>query len=287
MRLFSLLFILSSLNSFACEYTGKDGILVTKKAIQTHDLILRLKECSNEEVEIIRSTFSNIEGHISSFQLNHLLNIPDFRLNHERLIVKNLNKTTKLQLALKENIHVTATDNAPSFLEFNSTDTLSLFCNSCLHGANQNLSLHINSSLGILSKKDIKVNFITYFTAYRVLSNTSAFSTINSENVEVVQTEVIPHQELLTDLSTLRFYQTNKTLKAGELIKMSDLSATKIIRAGVKSEVVLENHFIKIKTHGIPRSAGTIGEMIEVYHPEKNKKYYGKVIDINKVHVQL
>lgn len=284
--LFLFLSILSS-SAFACEYLGKDGILITQKEISLADLTLKLKDCTEDEMNIIRSTLSNLEGNISAYQLNHLLNIEEFKLNHERLIIKNLNKISRLQLALKENIHVFASKDAPSFVEFNSNDTLSIFCNGCLYGQQQNLRLAIRSILGKVTNKDLKVDFITYFKAYRLMTNTSAFSTIKEDDVEIIQVEKIPHTEFLTDLSQLRFYQTNKPLKAGDILKMSDLSASKIIYAGVRSEIILENNFVKIKTQGIPRSAGSIGEMIEVYHPEKNKKYYGKVIDINKVHVQL
>lgn len=287
MKIFLFLLALYAFNSLACEYIGQDGILVTKKEIKKKDLKLKLKDCTARELETIRSTFSNIEGNIGILQLHQILAIPHFKMNHDRLIIKKLSKMTKQQLALKDNMQVYATTTAPSIMGFNSTDSLSLFCNSCLYGSDQNLSLHIKSASGELSKEDIKVNFVTYFTAYRILSNTAAFSGIKLDDVEVIMTENIPHIEFLTDVSQLRFYQTNKSLKAGQMLKMSDLSPTRIIHAGVKSEVILENHFIKIKTYGIPRSAGSIGEMIEVYHPEKNKKYYGKVIDINKVHVQL
>ncbi len=287
MKLIIFFFSLFSLNSFACEYLGKDGLLKTQNSILAHDLVLKLKNCTEDQVETIRATLSNLEGNISSFQLKHLVNIPEFNLNQERLIIKSLNKISKDQLALKDNIHVTAAKGTPSLVEFNSNDSLSVFCNSCLYGANQDLLINIKSVLGMVNKNNIKVDFKTYFKAYRLLSNTAAFSTISQDNIEVIHTEKIPHTELVSNVDELRFFQTNKPLKAGEILKMSDLSPLRIIKAGVKSEVILENQFIKIKTHGIPRSAGSIGQMIEVYHPEKNKKYFGKVIDINKVHVQL
>lgn len=287
MKYISLLLFILSLNAWACEYLGKDGLLITKKEILAHDLALKLKNCNETEQEVLRTTLSNLEGNISAFQLEHLLNLPNFKLNHERLIIKNLNKITRQQLALQENIQVRSTHNSPSFIDFNSGDRLSIFCNGCLYGAKQNLILTTRSLLGQVKQQNIEVDFITYFKAYRLLTNTSAFSTINPDQLELIQTEKIPHAELITDTDKLRFYRTNKPLKAGELLKMSDFSANKIIQAGVKSELILENHFVKIKTQGIPRSAASIGEMVEVYHPEKKKKYYGKVIDINKVHVEL
>jgi flagella basal body P-ring formation protein FlgA len=92
---------------------------------------------------------------------------------------------------------------------------------------------------------------------------------------------------LISDIETLAFYKTNKPLKAGEILKTADLNAINLVKAGLKTEVVLENQMIRIKTQGISRSNGTIGELVEVYHPQKNKKYQGRVVDINKVLVEL
>ncbi len=285
MKLLLSFVLLFSLPAFACEYTGLDGILVTKKDIKTEEL--PLKGCSPEEQEMFKNTLVNLEGNISAFQLNEILGFANFKLNQDRLIITSLNKMTRQQLALKDNIHVSARNNSPALISFQSHDHLSLFCNGCLYGENQTLTLHVKNILGETAQKLINVDFRTLFTAYRVLGATAAFAQIPSDNIEVVQTDSIPHTSFLEDPAHLKFYQTNKALKAGELIKMSDLSPSRIIKAGIRSELILENKFIKIKTHGIPRSSGVIGEFVEVYHPEKKKKYYGKVIDINKVHVDL
>ena len=285
MKLLLSFVLLFSLPAFACEYTGKDGILVTRKDIKTEEL--PLNDCSPDEQEIFRNTLTNLEGNISAAQLNEILGIKNFKLNQDRLIIKSLDKLSKQQLALKDNIHVVARINSPALIDFNSSDSISLFCNGCLFGENQNISLQLKDLLGEVSHKNINVDFKTFFKAYRVLSPVAPFGTITGDNIEMILTDKIPHTTFLEDPSQLRFYQTNKSLRAGELIKMSDLSPSRIIRAGMKSELVLENKHIKIKTHGIPRSSGAIGDFVEVYHPEKKKKYYGKVIDINKVHVDL
>ena len=88
-------------------------------------------------------------------------------------------------------------------------------------------------------------------------------------------------------MDSLKFYKTNKPLRTGEILKLSDLNAINLVRAGLKTDVVLENQMVRIKTQGICRSNGTIGELVEVYHAQKNKKYLGRVVDINKVLVEL
>ena len=124
--------------------------------------------------------------------------------------------------------------------------------------------------------------------AFRLTSALPSFSSVNDTNIlKEEYVETIPHTDLITDVEMLKFYKTNKPLKAGEILKKSDLNAVNLVRAGLKTDVVLENQMVRIKTSGISRGNGTIGELVEVYHPQKNKKYLGKVIDINKVLVEL
>jgi flagella basal body P-ring formation protein FlgA len=97
----------------------------------------------------------------------------------------------------------------------------------------------------------------------------------------------VPYTDLVTDAETLRFFKSNKPLRAGELLRASDLNAQNLVRAGMRTEVILENEMVRIKTSGISRSSGGFGETVEVFHQQKNKKYQGKVIDNNKVLVEL
>ena len=85
----------------------------------------------------------------------------------------------------------------------------------------------------------------------------------------------------------LKFYKLNKPLRPGELLRQSDLNPINLVKAGSKTEVIIENELIKLKTYGISRNNGGVGEFVEVFHPQKNKKYQGKVIDLNKVLVEL
>ena len=124
--------------------------------------------------------------------------------------------------------------------------------------------------------------------AFRVTQPLPSFSDIKDKNVVKEEyVEAIPHTDLITDFESLKFFKTNKPLRTGELIKRSDLNAVNLVKAGLKTEVILENSAIRIKTDGISRNSGSIGEMVEVYHAQKNKKYLGKVIDVNKVLVEL
>src|SRR5690606_23128854 len=115
----------------------------------------------------------------------------------------------------------------------------------------------------------------------------SAFRALKASSLKEDYIEAIPHTDLFQNMGKIHFYQLNKPIKAGEVLKKSDLNPINLVRAGMTTEVFIENSLMKIKTHGISRSNGSLGDLVEVYHPQKRKKYHGKVIDINKVLIEL
>jgi flagella basal body P-ring formation protein FlgA len=86
---------------------------------------------------------------------------------------------------------------------------------------------------------------------------------------------------------TLKFFKTNKPIKPGEILKKSDLNGSLLVKAGSNTEVIIENQLLKLKTTGISRNSGIYGDQVEVLNIQKNKKYVGKIIDINKIQVEI
>jgi flagella basal body P-ring formation protein FlgA len=123
--------------------------------------------------------------------------------------------------------------------------------------------------------------------AFRVTAHLPAFSEIPVSSLKQELIEAIPHTDLFSNPEKLKFFKLNKPIRSGEILRQSDLSALSIVKAGMKTEVIIENTLVKLKTTGICRSNGALGDYVEVFHPQKNKKYLGKVIDINKVLVEL
>jgi flagella basal body P-ring formation protein FlgA len=178
--------------------------------------------------------------------------------------------------------------NTSGILALNAGDSVEVNCHSCLYGMQQPLTIQILEFDGSRKSFFATADFKKMVKAYRLLSALPSFSSLDNQALLKEEfIESIPHTDLITDLETLKFYKTNKPLRTGDIIKRSDLNAINLVRAGLKTDVVLENQMIRIKTQGISRSNGAIGETVEVFHQQKNKKYQGRVIDINKVLVEL
>jgi len=285
-----ILFFLFTSLSFACEITLPEQILLFEKKL--NNFKINQSGCSFEAQTDFNSVINDLEGKVAAFQLKELMQAKghDVTIKTPSIKIQHLTNLVRDQLHLPAGVEV---KNAKSLIGDTSIvlsngDQLQLECSACLLGSQQNLKLSINTFSGERKAVYVQADFIKMVKAYRLLEPLSSFSQLRDVSVFKEETvPSIPHTDLITDLNELKYYQTNKPIRAGELLRRSDLSATDLVKAGLKTEVILETPGIRIKTQGISRNNGAIGELVEVFQPQKNKKYQGKVIDLNRVLVEL
>ncbi len=252
---------------------------------------IKQTECSAEAMHEISNTINAVEGKITSFQFAEILKLK----NHDVFVrpaliqVQHLNHLVREQLMVPTGIQMRSSEavNAQNFLVLSPGDRVQVQCLGCLFGSQQTLNVKVHGFDGTDKALTVKADFKKMVKAYRVLGFHPAFSPITAMSLKEEFVESIPHTDLLTNLDTLHFFKVNKPIRSGELLRQSDLNAINLVRAGTKTEVIIENQHVKLRTEGISRSNGILGEMVEVFHPLKNKKYLGKVVDINKVSVEL
>lgn len=247
--------------------------------------------CSENELLMVNEVISAVEGKITSFQIAEIFKTKGLIISvqPQMIQVQHLGQLVREQLHLPTGVQLKSSEavDANNLLSLAPGDRVEIECTACLFGSRQPLNLNVKGFDGSMKSFTILADFKKLVKSYRMLTSQAAFSEITPNMLREEYVESIPHTELVTNLNTLKFYKLNKPLRAGELLKQSDLNALNLVRAGVMTEVVIENDLVKVKTTGISRSNGVLGQMVEVYHPKKNKKYYGKVIDNNKVLVDL
>lgn len=241
----------------------------------------------NEMVQIL----SSVEGKVTAPQLVTMFLIKNQNVSIEPSViqVQQFKQIVRDQLILPPGVQLKNSEalNAQNFISLAPGDRVEVQCIGCLYGTGQPLNVNVMGFDGNQRTLTVRADFKKMVKAYRLTSFMPAFSEVPTEVLKEEYVESIPHTDLITDLSLLKFYKLNKPVKAGELLKQSDLNAMNLVKAGLRTDVVIENDLVRIKTQGISRSNGALGEIVEVFHPQKNKKYQGKVIDINKVLVEL
>ncbi|WP_408098233.1 flagella basal body P-ring formation protein FlgA [Peredibacter sp. HCB2-198] len=249
------------------------------------------QNCSDSIVNEMTQILGSVEGKITAPQLVTMFRIKnqDVRIEPSMIQIQQFKQIVRDQLILPPGVQMKSSEaiNAQNFISLAPGDRVEVQCIGCLYGTGQPLNVNVMGFDGNQRTLTVKADFKKMVKAYRLTSFMPAFADVPKDVLKEEYVESIPHTDLITDLGTLKFYKLNKPVKAGELLKMSDLNAINLVKAGLKTEVVIENDLVRIKTDGISRSNGTLGEIVEVFHPQKNKKYQGKVVDINKVLVEL
>lgn len=281
--------ILSSV-TFACNVNLPHHLVILGEGA---DLTGAIQEqgCDETTLKEITDTLNGVEGRITATQFAHILRTKSLVANIEpQLIqVQQFKQIVRDQLLMPPGVQMRSSEalNSQNFISLAPGDRVEVQCIGCLFGTGQTLNVNVMGFDGSNKTLMVRADFKKMVKAYRLLSFMPAFSDVSPAVLKEEFVESIPHTDLITNLDTLRFYKLNKPVKGGELLRQSDLNAVNLVKAGLKTEVVIENALVRLKTEGISRSNGTLGETVEVFHPQKNKKYQGKVVDINKVLVEL
>lgn len=286
--LIALFFILAAKLSIACEVHLPQNLVILG---ETSDFsqVIQQTGCNEETLQLVNKTLSSVEGKMTSFQFAEMMKTPNVTIQPNFIQVQHLKNLVREQLMIPPGVQLRSSEavNSPNYIAIAPGDRVEVQCLGCLYGTQQPLNINVIGFDGSNRSMTVKADFKKMVRAYRVLSFHPAFSEIESTSLHEEFVESIPQTDLVTNMETLKFYKINKPLKAGDLLRQADLNAISLVKAGVKTDVIIENELVKLKTSGISRSNGAIGEFVEVFHQQKNKKYYGKVIDINKVLVEL
>lgn len=291
-RLIGLVSLLAFTSSFACEVKIPSHLLVLGDGVPNLKLI-QAKDCSEKTIQDLYTTIIGLEGKIRTQELANLVSQKDntpilFKNESTNIIQLSSLIRNQLQLPLGTRIKSTRSPYTANVLPIAPGDQVEVSCSSCNFHQEQSINVSINGFDGSRTPMTVSATFSRLVKAYRIISPVQSFSEVsNFEGLKEEYVESVPYTDLITDLSSLKFFKTNKPLRVGDLLRKNDLNPISLVKAGLKTEVIIESQVVRIKTHGISRSNGTIGELVEVFHPQKNKKYQGKVIDINKVLVEL
>jgi CxxC motif-containing protein len=284
----ALFFMLAAKLSIACEVHLPQNLVILGESADFSQVIQHAG-CDEATIKSVNETLASVEGKMTSFQFAEMMKNSNVKIQPQFIQVQHLKNLVREQLMIPPGVQLRSSQavNSPNYMVVAPGDRVEVQCLGCLYGTQQTLNLNVVGFDGSNRALMVTADFKRMVRAYRVMGFHPAFSELQSSSLKEEYIESIPHTDLVTNLETLKYFKINKPLKAGDVLRQSDLNALSLVRAGVKTEVIIENELVKLKTSGISRSNGTLGEFVEVFHPQKNKKYYGKVIDINKVLVEL
>ncbi len=93
--------------------------------------------------------------------------------------------------------------------------------------------------------------------------------------------------DAINDINFIKFKKLNKSLKKNETLKISDLVHDYIVRPGQPTTAVFNSNKLSVITKVRAFKSGKLGEFIYVENIKSKTKIIGKVIDYNKVEIEL
>lgn len=269
-----------------CKVVSYAHVVKLNKVLD--DSIVKETNCSQEVINTYIDFISGATGELTS---KHLIQIfkSEYNLNislePEKIKIESIDEVLSSLIQLPKNLILKKVSGlySKATLTLSSTDRIQVQCKDCETAGEKNIKLIINNSpiwfsAEILSKRK------------GLVSNTelSPFSKNLSKEM-FTYTSIFDdgNGHLFQDIDHLQFYKVNKTVKKGDILKVTDISPLVLVKPGQKIKVILKGKNVALKSSAISRQQGKIGDYIEVYNQKTSKKINAQVIDFNTVMVEL
>jgi flagella basal body P-ring formation protein FlgA len=168
-------------------------------------------------------------------------------------------------------------------------EIVTLSCQSCQDTGEKNIQIkifHLNNKSGRTEWLNVKLHVKTkVLTALVSLVPTQ--EGMRPDNFEWKIIDDPRPEQYYTNLSQLMFYKLNKALAPGAPLRNIDLIPMTLVTPGVPAQVHIIQDSFNISNTAIPTRSGQFGEVIPLRVEKGNRIIQGKVIDFNKVLVEI
>jgi flagella basal body P-ring formation protein FlgA len=268
--------------------------LESNQTLNSSDLV-QASDCDSLVLNKISQIVSNSNGTIAANFLTRELAKDFTDINVEispyKTALLDLNSSMRDQMTSGTNLYFldTRSLNGIRTLGLTEGEQLKINCESCSSFGEKNIKLDITNPLAnttrtlwFTSKIMAKIKV---FKAQRSLS----FQQKHLEADDFYADEIysMNPDNIVTTLENIHFYKTNKTIIQGAIISNIDLQSVNLVNFGTTVNATLKNSTISLTRKATPVRSATYGETIELKTQGNNKTMTGKVVDYNKVVIEL
>lgn len=281
--------------SNTCEITTSAKVYHFGADSKDQPSLFRHSTCSEQVNQQFQKVLINSNGpvsaeHLASLILDKSETTQKVLIKPERVRVYSLVQLLSERIQMRDNQVVrnfSLLDKGSLLLDEN--EQLMIQCQNCRELGEINIELIINQvSLAKLSSRWLKAHLLARTPALVALSpQRVSHKPLQVEQFQIQTIETAKPQDYFIDQEKLSFYRLNRPLSAGSAIKHSDLAGVNLVNAGTPAKVFLNSANLSISRIALPIRGGKYGEMIQLRNPQTNKTILGKVIDFNKVEVEL
>lgn len=280
--------------SCAVHLFSKVYRLESNQTLNSSDLV-QASDCDSLVLNKISQIVSNSNGTIAANFLTREL-AKDFaeisvEISPYKTALLDLNSSMRDQMTSATNLYFldTRSLNGIRTLGLTEGEQLKVYCESCSSFGEKNIKLDITNPLAnttrtlwFTSKIMAKIKV---FKAKRSLSFQQKHLEANDFYADEIYS--MNPDNIVTNLENIHFYKTNKTIIQGTIISNMDLQSVNLVNFGTTVNATLKNSTISLARKAAPVRSATFGETIELKTQGNNKTITGKVVDYNKVVIEL
>ncbi len=290
MKYFIVLFTFYSLSVNACLIDGPQRIIKTSNATSS-DLknLITFKKCKSDQVDHALSFINDLSGKITPRVLK--TEFSEIKLNKSITITK-LDEILNQNTALPKDwrlVEARLAHGQKRAFSVSGEESLSFECLHCENTGKKNLKAIITNSI----TNNIRA---VWFNATLAVKSKSLIATrnlslnnqsLNPSDFKIITTYSENPSQLFTKRDQLLFYKLNKGKSKGEAITFNDITPINLVSVGRPVTILLNTKGLTLEGKATPHQSGKLGQVIRLKNNRTNKTIIGKVVDFNKVEVQL
>lgn len=290
LALFIILFSFVT-SSWTCEISGPKMVIFNKdKTSSVPSKAFTFSNCTNEQENKISNFIDDFEGTLSNRSLLVETGVKANLKNRTELIELNslLNKRVEKDKEWRF-VSSSLTGQNEGVIKISENESLSIRCDHCSNTGTKNIKIEIYDALGsryryLWAQTDLAAKTAALFPVRSLPVNNTALTPADFEKRNIYHTRP---EQFFTQPNQLVFYKVNKPKSKGEAIKFQDLTPVNLVKMGQPTTVILKNGAIRLETTAISSQSGKLGQQIRLKNPNSKRTIIGKVINFNKVEVEL
>lgn len=291
-----LIFISKNIySSEKCYIESYKKIIKSKEHISTSQLannIIKKSNCNEEIINKFIAVVFSSQGKINSENLSRLINNKNISLKPDtiKLISASVFFNDKIKSSsegvLWKDIKIA---NKEKMILLDNDDLINFECKTCKFLGQHNIKLNIynpitskNKIIWLTAKSKV-VKRVLLSKKYQTITNLA----LNPNDFYEKEIETEFPEDYTYNKDRLKYYKINKTISKNQPLKMSHLYPINLVSPEKTVKVILRSGNLSIINNATSIDYGKIGDTINIKKASNGKIMSGKVVDYNKVVINL
>jgi flagella basal body P-ring formation protein FlgA len=277
---------LFTLSANACLIQGADSLIVFGKEKRVS---FDAQNCTNQQIQALTDVVKESTGTLSNRYLKNIPELANITLKPANIRIRSLEEIIQNRLTLSDEkkIELIQQQFSPEFYKLESDEFIEAYCSDCNGEGLKNLKLVKTDG----TKREtvwVKAKILTAVKTFVSKQNVQLnFQAVNTNVFDYKTIYVSNPSEVFTNKNLFQFYRLNKSITKGHIVKTSDLTPVQLVRYGNPVKVTVKNKSLRMNLMANPLASGKLGDVIRLKNRKSKKIFFGKVIGINKVKVEL